>query len=168
MPRARRRTAFTLIELLVVVGVTLILVGMLFIGGKYVFASVKSRATVTSLNSLKGMLDSYERVTKFNKSPPAWVWWNGSQSVNPPKYVDINGDLAPDYAVNFWTLPPFLGNNTNNIARDSLDAPGSVVADGNARTVNQRNASRAVVNTSLAMSMILAVPENRTVVQNMS
>jgi len=130
---------------MIAIGVIVILAGFLIMGLSKVKNTAQAQATKVTLESLRGMLGEYETATRFAKSPPAWLW--------------PGGPIVS--AENFWRNP--TPNPATN-QRD-LDAPGEVTGEGDAAALAARNASRAVMNTTLAMDLIAKVSANRTALQ---
>jgi prepilin-type N-terminal cleavage/methylation domain-containing protein len=146
--------AFTMIELLIVIAVIAILATILFLGARGVIGGSKEKATRITLGALQSMLAELDAKTKLGKSPQAWYWYD-------------NGRIArgPDAAttIDFWRIPHRIpAGNT-----DALDAPG-LVAGGSAEGDANRNASHQVLNTQIAMSMLLGLPSNRQALEKIS
>jgi hypothetical protein len=107
------------------------------------------------------MLAELDTKTQLNIPPPQWMWW---ENAGPAKVVTAASVAGTD--VDFWHIPwrgptapaPALRNP------DSLDAPGQVGVDSD--TI--RNGSRQILNTQIAMSMLLNLPANRTTLQKLA
>jgi prepilin-type N-terminal cleavage/methylation domain-containing protein len=91
-PRAGRRIrpvlgreGFTLIELLVVIGIIMILMGMLFVGMKYVGNSAKTKSTHATLGNLQSMLTTYDAQGRgmINQINVAYTAYNGGYNPLP-------------------------------------------------------------------------------------
>jgi len=150
--------AFTVVELLVVIGAITILVGILFVSIGFVHRSMKERQTKAQLGNLKGMLVELDTANGLKTSPSAWLWWGTSNSiVNAPAFA--NGA----YTVDFWRSPP-RSPNTAAGTFDAMSVPG-ILSSGAANPAD-REAQPAVVNTTIAMSMLAALPANRSRLQN--
>ena len=67
-----------MIELMIVIGVLVVLATIFIIGIGRVVGGSKVQDTKLTLQNLRNMLAEYEVQTRFNKNPPAWMWWNGS------------------------------------------------------------------------------------------
>lgn len=140
-----------MIEILVAMAVIVILLGILFVGIGGLVGSSKEKQTRTTLAMLSGMLGELDAKTRLSKSPAHWRWLPTGSSSS----IDVTtGD--------FWRTPYMIAT-----VPDPLDAPGDVTAgstDGQAA----RNGSRQILNTQLAMTMILGLPENRAALQQIS
>src|SRR5262245_57676303 len=168
-----RRRAFTMLEILIAIGIIAILASLLVMGIRSVIGGSKAESTKVTLNALQGMLAEFQAKTGTTKAPQAWRWWNSgtamtvlpntdSARVTPPAPGrDFLWHVAADESLAGFTPPSFRNDNGPPRFYDSLDAPGLVASsEGNVHDPNNasRNASRAVLNTEVVMSMLLTVP----------
>jgi len=150
------KQAFTTLELLVVIAAITILIGMLFVSIGFVHRSMKTRATGAMLGNAKGLLVEMDSANGLSQSPPNWLWWSGGAIVDKAQ--------ATGYSPDFWKVP-FHNPNTAAGTFDSMSAPGNMANDGQDGP-GPRNGSPAIVNTTIAMSMLATLPTNRTRLQN--
>jgi type II secretory pathway pseudopilin PulG len=153
-----RRRAFTVVELLVVIGAITILVAMVFVSIGYAHKTIAKRTTAAQLGNLKGMLVELDTANGLKTQPPAFLWWSPSNSI-----VSAQTYTNGAYSVDFWRSPP-RSPNTAAGTFDCLSAPGTYSDDSSAFA--DRNAQPAVVNTTIAMQMLAALPANRSRLQN--
>jgi prepilin-type N-terminal cleavage/methylation domain-containing protein len=162
-PRRRSGHGFTMVELLVVIAIISLLTGLLVLAISKMSTSGKRHATETDLQNIKGMFDELNAATNLTTAPDQWLWRRLS---NNPAVVDSTVFIPnySNYQLDFWRTPMRTGPSTavpgvpNYL--DCLDAPkGSLANDPMVR-----NASRAVLNTQLAMRIILATQSNRTAI----
>jgi type II secretory pathway pseudopilin PulG len=152
------RSGFTTIELLIVIGVIALLAAMLILGLHSVVNSSKSGATKVTLQALQGMLAELDAKTRLNKAPVEWMWWTTSSTSQLVQPLPGTNDY------DLWHIPWRNGLvSAAPVARnpDALDAPGNVSEDNEAT----RSGSRQVLNTQIVMSMLLGLPTNRSVLQ---
>src|SRR5262245_25678582 len=185
-----RRRAFTMLEILIAIGIIAILASLLVMGIRSVIGGSKAESTKVTLNALQGMLAEFQAKTGTTKSPQAWRWWNSGNAItatpdtdtarvkrvnpsappSPPR--DYLWHVAADEAMpGAFNPPAFRNNDGPPRLYDSLDAPGLVASsEGNVHDPNNasRNASRAVLNTEVVMSMLLTVPSNRQALEKIS
>jgi hypothetical protein len=74
--------------------------------------------------------------------------------------MPVNSQTSGQADVDFWKIP-WRNTNMTNRNPDALDAPGLMGGDNDL----VRNASRQVLNTQLAMNILLSYPANRTALQ---
>ncbi len=163
--RHRKRAAFTLIELLVVIAIIGIVIGIVFAGARSYMASQRANATRITLGNLKGMLGELENANSLKSQPAGWLWWDSGGPVTNAKAQGQGAGYTPD----FWKMPFYLNNTPPTppaVAFSPLVAPGDVGGEGADDVRSQRFGSIASVNTMLAMSMIAALPVNRTRLQS--
>jgi type II secretory pathway pseudopilin PulG len=161
-PFSRRKPAraFTIIELLVVIGIIALLGALLVMGIGHLIRSAKVNAAKADLENAHSMFDEMNSASRLSISPNQWLWRNLPATPVPfPNAAFVPAvDVTP--FVDFWKVPwktPDPGGGTNPIA-DCLDAqPGTLSTDN----LILRNGSRAVLNTQLAMRVILAYPANK-------
>src|SRR5438552_3440555 len=164
-PNSRRKQGFTVLELLIVISVIAILAGILIIGSKHIIGGSKARQTRVALENLRGMLGNLDAATKLKNQPAGWLWYQSMQSNN---LVDPSSPPYDTWNLDFWRVPnrgymsaisggPIVPPGPTAPA-DALDAPGVVAAEGSDQVAAMRNASNAVLNTSVAMGLILAQP----------
>jgi hypothetical protein len=152
-----------MVELLVVIAIIGLLSGLLVYAISKMSTSGKRNATKADLQNIKGMFDELNAATNLTTAPDQWLWRRLS---NNPAVVDST-ILIPNYSLyqlDFWRTPMRTGPSTavpgvpNYL--DCLDAPkGSLANDPMVR-----NASRAVLNTQLAMRIILSTQSNRAAI----
>jgi len=151
-----------LIEVLIAVSVISILVGILFIAFKSVGNSAKAKQTAATLEVLKTMVDQMDTATKNARPEPGnWLWRDVTSA--PPRVIAAGTPMI------FWTVP--MRDETNGTAGlqlddtpEPLDAPRFVQEDFE----RNRNTHRAILNTQLAMAMLIRIPANRSMVENLS
>lgn len=162
MPRTRtgiRRGGFTLIEVLAALMLILVLVGMVLLGAGRLVASSKERATKVTLAALRGMLAEYETRSRFARAPNVWLW-----------RVTTSGTtigLGANADQNFWIVPHREAAGLRTPL--PIDAPGAVFqgafddVDMSQTSPEEltRHGSRQVMNTQLAMTLLLQMPANR-------
>jgi hypothetical protein len=120
--------------------------------------SNKEKETRLILQNLRNMLAEYEAATRFGKAPPAWRWWRS----------DGQAGVVPGGGIDFWRVAYTPADAA--VAERPLDAPGDVSskADGPQDPNNVvRNGCRQLINTQLAMNMLLTVPANNRAFQQM-
>jgi prepilin-type N-terminal cleavage/methylation domain-containing protein len=138
----RKCRGFTLIELLVVIAIIAVLAGLVFIGGKYVMASGKTSSTKVLLSQLQGMLTEMDTKTRLQNQPPA-MW----APPTPGVAMAVTAFVPPD----FW--------------RTAVVSPSDIGKDSPAPSDRYRSA--AILNTGLAMQMLLTLPSNADALQKM-
>ena len=140
------RRAFTLIEILVTISIIVILAAMVLIATRSITTGARTRATHTALDNCKSLLAEYDTVKRLNESTQTWAWWDGSTN----KFITGDGTVA---GPSIWLRP---GSTT---PFEWLDAPGYIKDDS--LGVTERNGSRAVLNTTIVMAALAAIPANR-------
>jgi len=165
IPRFRKipsGSAFTTIELMVVIAVIAILLGFLFFAGQKLIRSNRVSATRSTLNNLQGMLGELEAADGLQRQPPVWLWPDASGAALQRNLKDT---AVGTLSLNFWRMPGVDGTGTFDV----LSTPAYIGSDSTHPVdVNQRNGSIAVVNTTLALSMLASVPANKSRLQNMT
>lgn len=146
--QSRTGSGFTLIEVLMALALIALLASILFIGGQSIMKGAREKSTKVTLAALKGMLSEYDAKTRLGRTPRTWRWFETSSSVSLPTTT------TPNNSVDFWRVPY---HGTAERTLDALDAPGTITEDE-----LLRNASRQVLNTQLAMGLILQMPANRS------
>jgi prepilin-type N-terminal cleavage/methylation domain-containing protein len=149
------RRGFTLIEILVTIGIIVILAAMVLIATRAITGNSKARATHIALDNCKSLLAEYDTAKNISQTSASqcWIWLDqggGVQQIDPAAAA-----AATPTALNFFMLP----YNTASFPNQPLDAPGYVKDD--AVGLDQRNGSRAVVNTMMLMGQLAAIPANR-------
>jgi hypothetical protein len=137
----------------VVVGIIAILATLLVLGIGHIMGGSKKNSTQVTLQALQGMLGEFDAKTRFAKQPVKWMWWDNGSLMTP----------AGGGGLDYWRIP-FSSTVQSFRNPDALDAPG-LVDEG---AVVERNASRAVLNTQLAMGLLLSIPSNRDALQKTS
>lgn len=157
--KTSRNRAFTMLEVLSVIGIIVVLVGMLLLGASHMLGSSKEKSTKVMLAALQGMLAEYDTQTHLSRSPAKWRWYDTSSALSQAADT-ANG-------IDFWKRP-FKSSQTGRDI-DALDAPG-LVTEGSPDGVDERsrNASRQVLNTQLAMRLILGIPHNRSALDRLA
>jgi hypothetical protein len=156
-----------MIELLVVIAIIGLLSGLLVMAISHMSKSGKANATKADLQNVKGMFDELNAATGLTTVPQQWLWRSLS---NSPAVVNIDPAFVgpPAYStwgLDFWHVP--MRQGTMLLAPpvldyfDCLDAPAGLLTTDNPVA---RNASRAVLNTQLAMRVMLSLPANRTAI----
>ena len=147
MRHARR--GFTLIEVLVVIGIILVLVGMLVWGFRHVNATAAHKETVVELHVLKGMLADYEKN-------------DGLQGIE-------TYETAPPTQFPIYTDPAANINSTTNTLMWPVVQLADVAGDMSDQSVSNkpRYASNAVIRTRNVTRILLRIPSNRTLVENL-
>lgn len=141
------RKGFTLIEIMFALGLIALLATILFLGGRTIMSGAKERSTKVTLAALRGMLGEYDAKTRLGRSPRTWRWWDGSG-------VSVPTITLPNNTADFWRTPFRVLSDTYRNP-DALDAPGYMGDEF------IRNGSRQVLNTQLAMALLLQMPANR-------
>lgn len=91
--------AFTLIELLAVIAIIVILMGMLFVGMRYVGGSAKTKSTKVTLGNLQSMLATYDAQGRNMLSQLTAAYANYSPAYNPlPAPTNVSDDGSDRYA----------------------------------------------------------------------
>jgi prepilin-type N-terminal cleavage/methylation domain-containing protein len=160
--QAAERAGFTMIELLVVIAIIGVLTGLLVMTIGHMSRNGKIQATRADLQNQKAMFDELSAGGGMSHFPQRWLWRNVS---NSPKEVNVDPTLlVPPYStwgLDFWLTPmrrgPVGQGGVKNYL-DCLDAPFGPMTPENPMI---RNASRAVLNTQLAMQILLGFPINR-------
>lgn len=153
-----RRVGFTLIELLVTMGVIVILVGILFLGLRAMSNSGKADQTRVNLSNLQNMLAELDAATKLRGDVAVWAAHDSSGAVVAVDTATTHANWGLDFwRVHFKTAP--AGTALGLVAPSDLDAENSPTAD--------RDASFAIVNTSIAMGQLARIPANRTALEQM-
>jgi prepilin-type N-terminal cleavage/methylation domain-containing protein len=175
MMRRKRQAAgpagFTLIELMVVIAIIGVLTGLLVMTIGHMSRSGKVQATRSDLQNAKAMFDELSASGGMNRYPQEWLWRN---TAGTPQDVDLTRATPPlysTYALDFWRIPmrgdatsggQIDPTNVNIIGPrffDCLDAQVGALTPDNPVI---RNGSRVVLNTQLAMQILLAYPMNKT------
>lgn len=158
----RRATAFSLIELLTVIAIIGILTTLLIVGIDKMGRSIKTRATVADLTNAQAFLGEMKAHGAMETSQPVnWLWRNLGSSTTPP--IVTGGTPTP----NFWKVPDtyVVGAVTY---KDSLDAqPGTLADTSGNGDETFRNGSRDVLNTQLAMRILLSYADNKAAIAKM-
>ena len=117
------RRAFTLIELLVAMGIMMILMGMLFVGFKYIGGSGKAGQTRVMLENLRGMLQEYNVTAgALPSSPSGTLAAPGSVMVDQPQR---QGDTVALTRVVMQQLAACLGESIGD--REAAHRAGDAV-----------------------------------------
>ncbi len=147
----RRNSAFTLLELLVVIGIILVLIGLFFAGAKIVTTQAKARDTKTALETCKMMLDNYRQATHLSRPVPQMLAPGpiGVTVINPSNNAgSISGTSL------FWTV--------------GEEAVPTTALSGDAITpATLAGQPPAVLNTICVMAVLVTLPENRTIINNL-
>ena len=145
-----------MIELMVVIAIIATLATLLIIGIRHISGSAKENATKADLGNLRAMFDEFNAGGGTSRYPAFWLW-----RAQATQYIDASSAAATANQVDFWGIPWRTGPNGPGfvpICMDSLDAPNGLLTPDNPVA---RNASRAVLNTQLAMRYILSIPANK-------
>ena len=78
----KHRRGFTLIEILVACSVIVILMGLLFLGGKAIVTSNKKTSTKTTLNNLRAMVTEREAAVGATKVKSEFQYYYGNVPLN--------------------------------------------------------------------------------------
>ncbi len=158
--RPRRHSAFTMLEVVIAIAVIMVLIGMLFIGGRSLFGAAKANETKARLGSARAMLSDFMDATKpkAGSSRPqptgaaagdvAWIH-NGA---------DVTQGDVTLLKLSFWLVPNGNDTNTNGVIDFGtaeafpLDAPG-VFAPG-----PLGNEPSAYYNTRVAITLMSRLP----------
>lgn len=135
----QKRRGFTLVEILTVVAIIAILVGMLFLGARYVGASARSRKTLVMLKNLQSMLTEFEsRGGKAGLLTRAYL--------NPP--------LAPASPNGQEVMPQgvFTGDNVYNSGKTDFNP-----------AIKQQ-----ILRTQAVMVALASVPENKAILDKLT
>jgi type II secretory pathway pseudopilin PulG len=148
-----RLRGFTLIELLVAIGVIMILGGILFLGFSKVRASSLRSEAKVRLANLQSMLAELERQTPLNSViPPQW---------RVPPDLTYNLPTNNTLAVDFWNIPSRKTNDADGIPRP-FPRPGLVIEGEADRTTHEY-----IINTAIAMGVMLRMPQNAQAIQKL-
>ncbi|HEV2294386.1 MAG TPA: type II secretion system protein [Tepidisphaeraceae bacterium] len=140
-----RRRGFTLIEILVTIGILLLLVGIVVFSMSRVSNSSRNRQTQITLGNLKNMIAELEATAGLGGRQPPHMW--------------VDGNAQPQTPSNFWKD----ADPTNSTPPE----PDPLVIPQDVRSEAQRSESAAVRNTQLAMTLLVAVPVNKTALSNL-
>src|SRR5262245_8222480 len=130
---SRKYSAFSLVELLIAMGVLVILVTMLFLGGKMMLDKNRQSSTKATLAALKGMLAEFDSKTRMSTAPTQWRVWTLAgpiimDSTTVQNSISSSGTLTSlSQYTPFWQIP-YFGTSTWQ-RPDALDAPGQVGGD---------------------------------------
>jgi type II secretory pathway pseudopilin PulG len=151
IPRVRK--AFTTIELLIAIAVLVILVGIVMFGMKGITNSSKTRATHMALENARALLAEREAVSGLGAGPPDWIYENDYAATPVPKQF-----VAAAAPLSYWKIPY---QDTSG----PLPVPLPVQSPPDVRTesADDRNGSIPIINTTLIMSQLGAVPANRSI-----
>src|SRR5437764_474311 len=142
-----KRRGFTLIELLITIGILVILATIVVFASRSIIGGSKIRSTHVALDNCKSLLAEYDTVKKISTARgQCWIWWDGSANqMIDPTTIDPATGVANTWS--YWIEP--FSHVATFPQQDVLDAPGYVKNDSLGQ--EQRNASRAVVNTMMVM-----------------
>jgi prepilin-type N-terminal cleavage/methylation domain-containing protein len=138
-----QRRGFTMIEVLVACAVIVILMGLLFLGGRAIVNANKKSSTKATLANLKGMITEREAAAGATKAKdqidaiflaaPEMISANATP---PPPYTPVDGSAIPkDYSENASARTP---TDVSHLGR-----------------------------TQRVMGLLVSIPANRTSVQNL-
>ena len=180
-PSHTKHHAFTVLELLVVMSIIILLAGLLIIGIGHLQTNAKTNATKSDLQNVRGMFDEMNAGGRLSLMPTQWLWRNIQATATYPVYDPTQAPFTASPYLNsippidFWNVPmltpdPRGGPPAFPQIPDCLDALGTLIDDGSSPTDGStpptlakvlRHGSRAVLNTQLAMRIMLAYPANK-------
>ena len=150
---------FTLIELMVTIGIIIILVSILFVAIGHVERSAKTNNTNLALANLKGLLSELDSATQLSSDFPGWAFHDNAGAGT---YIVSGQVLVPGTTVDFWRLPYVVAGTLPYGL--PLVAPGDVTS----ASPDERDASIAVLNTTLAMNALGRVTANRNAINGLA
>jgi prepilin-type N-terminal cleavage/methylation domain-containing protein len=163
---APARRAFTMIEILIVIGILAILAAIVLLGMRHITGRSKEQQTRLTLQNLRNMLAEYENATKLGKGPEKWGWYTGAtgrRTVMKGEMLYTDPATGAPVNADFWRVPDMSDIEDATRAPAPMDAPGSVDV-GNPR---ERNGTRQLMFTQLAMNYVFSVPANRSALQGL-
>ena len=131
---------------MVAIAVVLILVGILMYSFSAISNSTKERETRGALEIAKGMLAELDAKTKLGLKNAPTEWWTGNGTS-----ITAAQAKTKDDDIDFWRMP-----DKNGTFPPPVRGPGNI-KDGE----NDRTNHYVLLNTALAMSKLMAMPENR-------
>ena len=151
----RRHAAFTLIEMITVIAIISILTALLIMGVGKMSRTMKEKATAADLENIQSLFDEMNAHGGMSTAPVNWLWRN--QTV-------AGGVATAGGTVNFWKIPYTVSFTPGVVLSDAFSAEGSIADTDGTGMELLRNGSKAVLNTQLAMRILLSYPANKTAV----
>jgi type II secretory pathway pseudopilin PulG len=143
----RARRAFTTIELLIAIAAIAILVGLVLLAMKSVTTGTRDKVTRTALNNARSMLSELEATSGLGSGPAEWLVGTAAAPTN------VNATATCIY----W-------KRANDVpGLETLEVSPGFVKEGG----SDRDASPAVLNTTIIMGITGSVPANRAALQKL-